>query len=177
MARIISRFAEVSFFCKRGHRTRQWVWNTVETVACQTARCRLKACRASLLAGRNAQGFKPPIVAFNQKTGEYRHLAGPRARIPSGFQRVELRTSPEIKRALSAMDARDREAHERKQEREERGREGYRDSYRDYKSQTEQGARLEQQARDWAARHYTPRYSSSNYIEAFEMNPSSLKED
>lgn len=166
-------YRERTYYCAEMHRTRSWQWNDVTHLHC--TQCGEMATEAGYAIVRNAQGFKPPIVAHNPATGEYRHIASERSRIPKGFERVELRTAPEISRALRAMDARDREAHERQQEREERGRAGYSDPYRDYRPQTAFGEQLERYARE--QHDYGKRFDSRNYIAAFEYNPGNLHDE
>ena len=162
--------------CASGHsfKSYQWLSRLPDEVPCTENGCNLKAGLVLYPEGRAAQGFVPPIAAFNPVTKEYRPLAGPRSRIPHGFEKVELRTAPEINQFVRSMNEKDYREYDRKLEMEQRGREGRDDPYRDYRAKTEFGRQLMEHAEREAGRRYAPRFAPSNFFECFEMNPSNL---
>lgn len=175
MARLISRYENTPFTCDAGHLTKVWCWNNAAAPPCGT--CQQPTVRLYGQRSDNAQRFDPVVVARNPKTGEVRHVAGPQSRLPRGFVREELRTRAEIDRACRQLDRQDAADYDRSVIREQMGRAGYQDPYRDYRPQTEVGARLEQAAREMASRDYGPRYSERrNFVQAMEYDRSNRRD-
>lgn len=168
-------YRESSFACARGHVTKSWQWDEVYSIQCST--CLEGAVRLNHYQPTMAQGFKPPVVAFNPVTKEYRALASEKSRVPSGFNRVELRNRSEVSAFQKSLNEQDRREFDRRQCREQAGREGYRDPLRDYKPQTRQGAEFDEYCRQREQNTYTPRFEPSNYIEAFEYDRNSGRDD
>ena len=172
-----SIFKQTSFICKSNHLTRIWCWSDLESIACDIKGCRLKSYRLSLYISQDAQSFKPPVVAYNPKTKEYRTLASDKSRIPRGFERCELRTSKEVRDVCKHLDKVAINEHDARTIREQMGAANYDDPYRDYKPQTEQGARLMEYAEQQSKNAYTPRFAPGNFIEAFEYDSSNIDRD
>ena len=165
-------YKEFSYICKNNHITKSWEWSSTSSINCTT--CKLKSYPIYQTRNRNAQDFKPPIVAYNPTTKEYRHLSSEKSRVPHGFNRVELRTRSEIQACCKSMDSIDKKQHDARIIREQLSAQLREDPLHDYKPQTELGAQLEEYARELSKREYTPSYDPSNYIEVFENNRSNL---
>lgn len=184
MARLISRLELTTFICPDGHITRSFEWSSVREIACGRFKSGYKESRADVPdcgkpatayyapRGDNAQRFDPVLVARNPKTGEVRHLASGKARVPHGFERQELRTRGEIDAACRQLDRQDERAHDQQVSQEQMGREMYADPLRGYSPQTPQGRDLMEYAERQYQNSYTPRFSGGNYVEVFENDRS-----
>jgi len=67
---------------------------------------------------RNAKGFDP-VVIHRDAQGNYRFPGAPDARVPEGFQRIELRTTEEVRRFERDVNRGEAERHDGAQAREE----------------------------------------------------------
>lgn len=165
-----SVYKEFSYLCKNNHITKSWQWHTTTTIKCTT--CNEDSSMLIFTRSRDAQDFKPPIVAYNPKTKEYRHLAGPLAKPPKGFEAVELRTRNDIDKCYKYLDSVDKRIYDERKERESQMQ--YEDPYRDYQQKTQIGAMFEDYCKDMASREYRPSFRGSNFIEAFEFDKSNI---
>jgi len=88
-------FKERLFICKAGHPSKYWAWDNEQSIICRRQRCRLKAHRALVGHGRNAQNAQP-FVYYQSPTGEiFVAATAADTRHPKGYVRKEIRTMHE----------------------------------------------------------------------------------
>jgi len=82
------------FICKKGHQTKKLAWQDVYVIDC--SQCKLKAHRALVGRGRNAQNSQPFVYYERPSDGEiFVAATAEDTRHPRGFVRKEIRTMNE----------------------------------------------------------------------------------